>query len=307
MPCYKPVTALRSPAKINGKYKVLFNTAPADFLPIQLPCGQCIGCRLERSRQWAVRCMHEAQMHQENCFITLTYSDDQLPRDRSLHKHHFQKFMKRLRKAIAPKKVRYYMCGEYGDNTKRPHYHACLFGYDLPDKELFRTTDGINLYSSASLEQIWGKGFVTVGDVTFESAAYVARYVTKKITGIRADELDEIGLKHYEWLCPITGEVTELQPEYTAMSLKPGIGKTWLDKYDSDVYNHDHVIVNGKKCRPPRYYDKLLESYDSEKLEELKKSRQEKAVLHEKNNTLDRLMVREKVQNQRFKQLKRTL
>jgi len=272
-----------------------------------LPCGQCIGCRLERSRQWAVRCMHEAQMHEENCFITLTYSEDQLPQDRSLHKQHFQKFMKRLRKAIAPKKVRYYMCGEYGDNTKRPHYHACLFGYDPRDKELYRTTDGINLYSSAGLEQIWGKGFVTIGSVTFESAAYVARYVTKKITGRKADALDEIGLKHYEWLCPITGEVTELQPEYTAMSLKPGIGKTWLDKYDSDVYNHDHVIVNGKKCRPPRYYDKVLESYDSEKLEELKIHRQEKAVLHEKNNTLDRLMVREKVQNQRFKQLKRSL
>ena len=151
-----------------------------------VPCGQCIGCRLERSRQWAIRCVHEASLHTDNCFITLTYSPDCLPSDGSLNHDDFQKFFKRLRKHIAPKKIRYYMCGEYGEDLQqpsklgRPHFHACLFGLDFDDKQLYIVRDDVKLYTSATLEKIWGKGFVTIGDVTFESAAYVARYIAKK-------------------------------------------------------------------------------------------------------------------------------
>lgn len=310
MACYSPIQAFRSPGQINGKYKVIFgDTAPLDFVPIQLPCNQCIGCRLERSRQWAVRCIHEAQCHKENCFITLTYNDENLPLDRSLHKSHFQNFMKRLRKYVYPQKIRYYMCGEYGapENGSRPHYHACIFGYDFKDKELFNVRENISIFSSDVLSDIWGKGFCTVGELNFQTAAYTARYVTKKITGEKAEQLSDLGLKHYEWLCPITGEITELVPEYTSMSLKPGIGKKWLDKYQNDVYSHDTVVVNGVKTRPPRYYDKLLHNENSDKLEELKKARQEKAVSYEANNTVERLKVRETIQEKRFKQLKRSL
>lgn len=141
-------------------------------------CGQCIGCRLERSRQWAVRCMHEKQMHDDACFITLTYDDDNLPFGETLVLSDWQKFMKRLVKKNGP--IRFYHCGEYGDDTNRPHYHAILFGYRPDDPELFSTSGETKLYASPSLRNTWGMGHCTFGDATFETAAYVARYITKK-------------------------------------------------------------------------------------------------------------------------------
>ena len=145
---------------------------------LQLPCGQCIGCRLERSRQWAMRCLHEAQLHENNCFITLTYDDAHLPGDRSLHYSDFQKFLKRFRKSLGGAKIRYYMAGEYGEKFGRPHWHACIFGYDFHDKKLFkRTAAGSLIYTSEHLKKLWPFGHSSIGDVTFESAAYVARYI----------------------------------------------------------------------------------------------------------------------------------
>ena len=218
---------------------------------LELPCGQCIGCRLERSRQWAMRCLHEASLHERNAFITLTYDDSNLPPGGSLNYSDFQKFMKRLRKRIGGN-VRFYCGGEYGENTIRPHYHACLFGYDFPDKVYYKkTSSGEKIYTSKLLESLWPFGLSSVGDVTFESAAYIARYCVQKVTG-------QAATSHYRVITD-DGEIIDRVPEFNKMSLKPGIGSRWLEKYRSDVYPRDYVVINGVKTKPPKYYDVLFE------------------------------------------------
>ncbi len=132
MPCYHPLSAFQcADGSIVFHERRWYNTVKT----LSLPCGQCIGCRLERSRQWAMRCMHEAQLHENNCFITLTYDNTHLPSDGSLHYKDFQLFIKRLRKKFGNTRIRYYMAGEYGENFGRPHFHACIFGHDFHDKK----------------------------------------------------------------------------------------------------------------------------------------------------------------------------
>jgi len=204
MACYHPLTAYLSGHQTNnatGKSfrRVSFKETDEHDRQISLPCGQCVGCRLERSRQWAMRCIHEAQLHQNNCFITLTYDDEHLPKDLSLDHREFQLFFKRLRKANPHIKIRYYMAGEYGSTRGRPHFHACIFGYDFHDKKLFsRTSAGSLLYRSQELEKLWPYGYSTIGDVTFESAAYVARYIMQKQTGKDRPKSLHI-LRPYNW------------------------------------------------------------------------------------------------------------
>ena len=246
MPCYSPIKGYRSKVlSPNGKRTIVFkpNLGFVDP-PVLVPCGQCCGCRLERSRQWAIRCTHEASLHENNCFITLTFNDDNLPSDKSLDVRHFQLFMKRLRKQFGSN-IRYYHCGEYGEKFRRPHYHACIFNFDFPDKKIFKISNGHNLYTSVILSEIWPYGFSLIGDVTFQSAAYVARYIMKKVTG-------DLAKDHYEYIDPDTGEIINLKPEYTTMSRRPGLGKGWFEKYKSDVYPDDFVILNGKKMKPPK-------------------------------------------------------
>lgn len=221
-----------------------------------MPCGRCVGCDLERSRQWAVRCMHEAAMHQDNCFVTLTYDGDHLPPGGSLDKDAFPLFMKRLRKRF-PQTIRYFHAGEYGDRNGRPHYHACLFGVDFPDKYHWTTRKEFPVWRSPTLESLWPLGQSEIGTVTFESAAYVARYIMKKLRGRSVEDL-EAQAAHYASVDTETGEVFYRVPEYATMSRRPGIGKKWLEKYMSDVYPFDEVIMRGEKMRPPRYYDKVL-------------------------------------------------
>lgn len=276
---------------------------------MEVPCGQCFGCRLERSRQWATRCMHEASLYENNCFITLTYEDKFVPAGESLDKDAFQLFMKRLRKKFSGLSpvvaddgsttypIRYYMCGEYGDDYGRPHYHACLFNYDFVDKTLFKVDRETRLYISNELCSLWPFGFSTIGDVTFDSAAYVARYVMKKITGDMADE-------HYLSVDPHTGEMFRRVPEFTTMSRRPGIGRGWFDKFKSDVYPSDEVVVRGFRSRPPRYYDTFVP--DSE-LDKLKRLRKVKALRRKEDNTIFRLEVRERVARAKLTRLKRSI
>lgn len=314
MPCYHPISGWLSrnftPA---GKRTVVFN--PRDGLidrPVTIPCGQCIGCRLERSRQWAIRCVHEASLHEQNCFITLTYDDEHIPSDGSLKLDDLQRFFKRLRKRIYPHKVRYYAAGEYGEQLERPHYHACLFGWRPEDLEIIRQNhDGSYLYISSFLSEIWPNGFNSVGDVTFESAAYVARYVTKKITGKQALKTDEDGLTPYqrEYIDVLTGEVTvhDVTPEFVTMSRRPGIGKGWLEKYGSDVLSYDEVIINGKPCKPPKYYDRCFEKTDIERITYLKAKRKAAALANPERTDIDRLYAAETIKEQTVKKsLKRT-
>lgn len=178
MPCYSPLPAFKGPVKENGKISILWK-APEGTEKLDLPCGKCVGCRLNRSRQWAIRCMHEASLYDKNCFITLTYDDEHLPKNRGLDVSHFQNFMKRLRKEYG-QGIRFFHAGEYGSKTRRPHYHALLFNHDFVDKSLIAVRNDHRLYVSPSLQRLWPFGYSSVGDVTFESAAYVARYSLKK-------------------------------------------------------------------------------------------------------------------------------
>ncbi len=299
MTCYSPMKGWRSRSvNANGKRSIVFNRSSAFIdLPLEIPCGQCIGCRLEKSRQWAIRCTHEAQLHGENSFITLTYSDDHLPGDRSLQLGDFQKFMKRLRKSIK-EKIRYYHCGEYGEQYGRPHYHACIFGHSFPDKKPWKTVNKEILYRSEALEKLWPQGYSSIGNVTFQSAAYVARYILKKITGDQAQE-------HYEYMNPETGEITQRMPEYTTMSRRPGIGTGWFNKFNTDVYPSDEVIMNGKQMRPPKFYDGLYENQSPEKIKIIKRQRKAEAALHTDDQTPERLKVRCQVQKSQIKLLPR--
>lgn len=289
MPCYNPLKAYRC-----ADGGVVFSDKKGVIGELTLACGQCIGCRLERSRQWAIRCMHEASMHNENSFITLTYNETTLPRRGELVYRDYQLFMKRLRKN-APR-VRFFMCGEYGGETKRPHYHACLFGKDFNDKLYFKRTETDEiLYTSKELEKTWGLGMCTTAKVTFESAAYVARYCLQKQTGFNA--------KYHYQRTDENGEIYEIEHEFNGMSLKPGIGKEWYNKYKKDVHTHDYVIINGVKTKPPKYYDTILKSENPQKLTEIKEQREMDANERSQDNTYTRLKVKEQVAKAKISKL----
>lgn len=294
--CYSPIHGFKGPVKENGRRDVIFR-APAGTERMTVPCGHCLGCRMKYSREWAIRCMHESQMHERNCFVTLTYDDAHYPKDGSLQKGDFQKFMKRLRREYVRwhdgKGLRYFHCGEYGDRFARPHYHALLFGVDFDDKVLFRTRDRNSLYTSAALRELWPLGHSLVGEVTFASASYVTRYCVKKVVGEKSDE-------HY---CNHKTGVL-LQPEYTTMSRRPGIGAGWFEKFKSDVFPSDNVVVGGWPMKPPRFYDNLLAKEDEDLLAELKLKRMEHmGDLHERSQ--ERLSVKEFVRTKEMMEFKR--
>lgn len=286
MPCYYPV----------GNYR-------NDGSPAFRPCGQCLGCRLELARTWAVRCVHEASLHKENSFITLTYNNKNLPEDGCVSKVELQKFMKRLRRYVEPKKIRFFGCGEYGSLNSRPHYHLCLFGHDFNDKELVATGartrwrgvvkskgNDHDLYISKVLQdRIWKKGFCSVGKLTMESAGYTARYVTKKITGKNAKD-------HYQGKCP----------EFAMMSRSPGIGSDWIEKYMSDVYPKDFHTINGIKHRPCRFYDERLKKWKPIMYNDVKKKREDYADKKDFESSM-RGFHRERYRRAITKRLKRRL
>jgi len=273
MACNAPIWGWPGVARTkNGKVRIVFDKAMAipgsRSQPVK--CGQCIGCRLDKTREWAARCHHEASLHETSSFVTLTYDDEQLPEDGSLNKEHFQGFMKRLRAKWVQKdpikreygqveKIRYYMCGEYGPKTGRPHYHACLFGFGFDDLVLYKEAPEGNIYISEELNRRWGYGFATVGEVTYESAAYVAGYTIGKATGPREDEYESLDLE--------TGEIYTVQPPYATMSLKPGIGADWFKQFKGDCFPKDFVTINGRKQQPPKFY---LEQYEKEEPERVK-------------------------------------
>lgn len=305
MPCYNPLKAYDSRViGSTGNPIATFNPRYADSdLIRELPCGQCIGCRLERSRQWAVRIMHEASLYDHNAFVTLTYDADNVPSDYSLDKTHFQKFIKRLRDRTGYK-LRYYHCGEYGDENFRPHYHACLFNINFPNPEFLCSIRGNVQYTFPLLSQCWKFGRCSFGDLNFESAAYVSRYCVKKVNGEQAKQ-------HYrrDIIDTNTGEsfTVDVIPEYATMSLKPGIGQRWFDKYHTDVYPNDLVISRGHRAKPPRYYDKLLAKMDAPMLDDVKFARQQEAIRHIANNTDDRLIVRQHIKESQISTLTRKL
>lgn len=294
MACYHPLKGWRAP---DGTLRA----ARGPLLgrePMTVACGQCIGCRLEHSRQWAIRCVHEAQLHSHNNFLTLTYDNEHLPSDYSLKKEHLQKFLKRYRHHCG--KIRYMACGEYGPETQRPHYHLIIFGHDWQDKELLKiNANGDKIYTSKKLAAIWPYGNHAIGDVTFESAAYVARYVLGKMKGKGAKR------EMYSRFNGETGEVWEVAKEFSTMSRRPGIGKGWFEKFKTDVYPSDNLHLRGIAMRPPRYYDRAMELEDPELMAALKEERRVNLEKHSADSTRERLLVREQVVLQKTQQLKR--
>lgn len=293
MPCYSPLKGYYS-AEIgkSGKRGITFDRgASFSGVGLSLPCGQCVGCRLERSRQWAVRCMHEKRVCYNDgypsSFVTLTYDDESLRNIvdeygvATLVKRDLQLFMKRLRKKTG-NGVRFYACGEYGETSLRPHYHVLLFNRDFSDKRKYQFGDVSHpLFTSRALDSLWSVdgrnlGRAVVGEVTFDSCAYVARYVVDKITGDRSAE-------HYQ------GRV----PEFTVMSRRPGIGSEYYARYGSEAYAHDAIVMNGVTMRPPRFYDTRYELVDSARMVLLKRKRRRAALLFRSDNTPDRRRVRE--------------
>ena len=273
---------------------------------MEVACGQCLGCRLDYSRMWAMRIVHESTLHEYNggnCFITLTYRDKRdcsiyelengyhVPDDWSLHKSHFQKFMKRLRNAFPDQEIRFFAVGEYGRccehkidltlhdcplcNTGRPHFHACLFNCSFDDLEAYQSDGGVMRYTSPKLEKIWKYGFVDVGELTYNSAAYCAKYVLKKVRKVNSEH-------HYMKLGEY-GEVTFITPEFVLMSRgnashkgkRCGIGAGWYEKYKDDVFPSNEVPVPGFGVMhgPPRYYYDILKAEDPEIFEKVRKAR----------------------------------
>ena len=272
MPCFHPITAYN---KVGGG--ITWTYSESNATKITISCKQCTGCRQEYARQWAMRNIHEASLWPNNIFITLTYDNEHLPKYGSLVKKDFQDFMKRLRKTktiiIDPETglnlnpIRFFHCGEYGEKFGRPHYHAILFNHNFDDRK--QLPGQKNLSTSKELTRLWGKGGEqqqTIGQVTFQSASYVAGYVQKKITGKLKDE-------HYRRVDPTTGETWVLQQEYATMSRRPGIAGHWFTKYKKDIYPKDELHIDGVPMRPAKYYDRLFKEQEPELMEKIKKNR----------------------------------
>lgn len=283
MPCYHPLEAWQ---RSDGQ--VVFCERGDILRPLLLPCRRCIGCRLEYSRQWAVRIECERQMHKDSAFVTLTYDDEHLGFP-SLRYRDFQLFCKRLRYAKGP--FRFYMCGEYGELYKRPHFHACLFGVFFEDRVKYKKLEsGFQLWTSEELRKLWGNGHVSIGDVSFESAAYCSRYVTKKVYGNGA-------AIHYSSFPDFSsGELIQVVPEFSRCSLKPGIGATWLSKFESDVYPDGKIVARGGfKSNSPRYFDALYRRVNPLAADDLEFRRIQESAAFLDDTTPDRLAVREVV------------
>lgn len=261
MACLTPVKAFK-----NCEGSIIFGDSQ-DGSPLYLPCGKCIGCRKDLTKDWAVRCSHEAQMHTYNSVLTLTFDENNLNSQSTLVKSDIQNFIKRLRKFIftnkdlkqnfpqfSRKKISYLYCGEYGERFERPHYHIIIFGFDFPDKIYFKDSQsGDKIFTSKFLDSIWGLGHATIGTMSMASATYCASYLTKYVS---TQEREEI----------YCGRL----PEFGHASKKPAIGLNWFKKYHNDLLAHDQVIIDNQKYRIPRYYLKKLEEFHPEKFTSLK-------------------------------------
>lgn len=296
MSCYHPISGYRGPGgKIQTK-------AAGAWIHrrITLPCKQCAGCRLDYRRQWAIRALHEDQEHDRSCFITLTYDDEHLPENDSLVLEDWQNFAKKLRRDVG--RFRFLMCGEYGDQTGRPHFHALIFGHDFrEDRKLYRRKPSL-LYSSATLTQIWGRGeHNPIGDVTFESSSYVAGYIMKKVNGRRK-------AAHYGRVIDMkTGEERYIRkPEFMSCSRRPGLAAAWLERNKDQVYPRDEIISRGRRVRPPAFYDRRIERENPEMFEEVKEKRRLEGRRYIEDNTKERLKTREEIANKQRQERKRS-
>lgn len=322
MPCTSPLQGFFS--GVNGKFK--YSEAAQEAFKAGKPlkgasavsCGQCMDCRLRRSRDWAIRATHEASLWESNCFLTFTFSNEAMfehcPKvlwldpfsdftpdssvtvyeNFSLVKRHMVKFNMDLRERLYPHRVRFMYCGEYGTKYKRPHYHSICFNYDFPDRKFYKSIGTKRYYNSDLLSSLWPHGHAVISDFSFETAAYVGGYIMDKVGGRGANA-------HYR------GKL----PEFAGFSRRPGLGHDWFMKYWPDVYPADEVVIQlGKRkarLRPPRYYDKLMENLDPVIYETVCEKRKSKMEEVEDDNTYERLLVKNKCTKARLGRLVKNL
>lgn len=304
MGCDFPLKAFRSAKHRGPSGKPLLTFKPQEAMnsssPIEVPCNNCTGCKLEYARQWSIRIMHEKRFHQESCFITLTYDDQHVPQSYSLDKRELQLFFKKLRKFLSPKKIRFFACGEYGDLNGRPHYHAIVFNHDWSDKKFVERSDsGEEIYTSEALRRLWRNGIVSTQDVTHKSAAYVARYCTKKIkTG------DAFGAERYYRISPIDGAFHSVQPEFATRSNRPGLGAAYVERFKSDFYPSGFIVVDGVRQAPPKFYVSKLSEKEQQRL---KRQARRLSLKNKPHTTTERRLARAAVRDARIKSLQRKL
>ncbi|ALS03507.1 VP4 [Gokushovirus WZ-2015a] len=290
----------------------------------EIPCGNCIGCRLDYSRTWADRCMLEMVDHDNSYFLTITYDDIHVPRTEyidydtgaiepvmTLRKRDWQLFMKRLRKAYSKKydnKLRFYMAGEYGDQSARPHYHAIVFGLSLDDLQFYKFDGEFRYYTSEFLQKCWtddegnSKGYIVVAKANWQTCAYTARYVTKKLKGKAAQFYKDYNI----------------EPEFALMSRRPGIARNYFDEHGTALFDYDSIYLateNGsREIRPPKYFKNLLDKVDSD-LYNLNKEKNKiiQHNIHYQNlkqtsqSYLDLLETQEGIKERKIKSLKRSV
>jgi len=265
---------------------------------LELPCGHCTGCLMDRRRSWSIRCMHEAQLYDSNLFVTLDYAPEHLPASFSLEYRDIQLWLKRLRKEMrgvskgpnGQYPIRFFLSGEYGPKTGRPHWHTILFNVDFADKVQLMNGS----WRSTQAESLWNKGQVVIQGVGPESISYVAGYTTYKVYGRGSRDAyeDVVNLA--------TGEISARRPEMVSMSRRPGIGHWWYEKYHGDLFGsheapHDFAIIGGRKQKVPLYYwRKLQEDGSPEVVEELHDARLERASVRPiEESSVGRRAVRE--------------
>ncbi len=308
MACYSPLKGYKDPDSGGLVFK-------KTSVQMDVACGQCLGCRLDRTLMWAMRIVHESSLYEDlhgNSFVTFTYRGKSectleelakghyVPDDYSLNKKHFQKFIKRLRKHF-PQQIRYFHCGEYGEENLRPHYHACLFNCSFDDMVVEQSEQGITTYSSPTLQKLWPFGFCTIGELNYDTAAYTAGYILKKINGQQAMEeylrSDEYGVAYW------------VVAPYVTMSLKPGIGAKFYEEFKNDFFPSDESPVPGKGIinKVPRYYETILEAENPKLHEVVKALRQEFIRAHGADFTPERLRAKYECQKARQLKKKRTL
>jgi len=275
MSCYKPIRAWHVPGEYTprGKPRYRLRYPGAHALEALWPCNRCIGCDIDHGRDWTTRLTHEAAMHENSWFLTLTYDDEHLPYGNTLVKEHSKKLIRALRDHFRKngERLRHYTVGEYGGKMGRPHYHAILFGPDFPDKQQTVTRNGKHrCFESPLIKKLWGKGFHELAVASPDTMAYVAKYATKKT--LHRENADA-----FIHVFPETGEMYEREPEFAHMSRGPGIGARWLDKYASDVFPDDFVVVDGAKVRVPRYYTNRMKDRAPELIERVQAKRKEAA------------------------------
>lgn len=301
--------------KVKRDWNEIKSFDPDAFL---VPCGKCLGCRLDYSRRWADRMMLELESNDNKAiFVTLTYDDDHLVDYEgnhitdgygSLYKPHLQLFMKRLRDKYGYGKIRFFGVGEYGSwqNTHRPHYHVILFGIGLDDLEN-KIPVGYNelrqtVYTDNLISSCWDHGFISCGDVSWKSCAYVARYVTKKAIEPESDLLNE---------------AFNLNPLFSVMSRKPGIAAPYMDEHP-DCLDYVSIFVSDsdgqKKIAIPKYFVNRLKLQDPEKGDNIIAQRSlyaQDAMMAKLSQTdlplLDYLELEEELMYKKIKSLRRSI